>query len=632
MRKKGFLFVLALLALTNSTIFVKGVPVVMTDSGILPIRTQRVNVLIDNGYVVTNVSQEFYNPHDVAVQGTYLFAIPEEAFISNFSLTLDGVKYYGTILPRDQAEEQYQEAVEAGRTAALLEYVGRKLFTYAVSLAPGGFIEVELVYEQFLRKRFNSYTYIHPLETKEFDAEVESLVMNIEILSQSAITNVHVSGYEFDIVEDSANRIQLHYATENVVPETDLVLTYVVAALPDKGTLLVANRDENDYFMYVFAPVFEGTPNLPKDVVFVMDKSGSMDGDKIAQTKEAMHQILPQLNPNDRFTIVFYDSIIRTYSTEVLLANNINIENALNFVDSLTADGSTDINQALLDALEMFSSSDRLKIIIFLTDGLPTAGVTYEPEIVSNVVKANSLKDAAIYSFGFGWDVNMDLLGQISTGNHGEATQIHPTQDIQEQLSYFFETIAIPLLKDITIEFGGPIEEMFPQEIPTLFNGSEIIVVGKYHGENPMTITVTTQSAQGLQIFKDEFDISDSSRVHPFVPKLWAIQKINYLLDQILLEGETISIIEKIITLSIEFGLVTPYTSIIIDPEALQGEISQEDVLNNPDNAYTGPSTVFPEVGGISFVLGLLLSILVFTWRHKRKIEKKPTLQATRNR
>ncbi len=180
----------------------------------------------------------------------------------------------------------------------------------------------------------------------------------------------------------------------------------------------------------------------------------------------------------------------------------------------------------------MFSSSDRLKIIIFLTDGLPTAGVTYEPEIVSNVIKANNQKGVAIYSFGFGWDVNMDLLGQISTGNHGEATQIHPTQDIQEQLSYFFETIAIPLLKDIIIEFGGPAEEMFPQEIPTLFNGSEIIVVGKYHGENPMTITVTTQSAQGQQIFIDEFDISDLSLVHPFVPKLWAIQKINYLLDQ----------------------------------------------------------------------------------------------------
>ncbi|NIO21705.1 MAG: hypothetical protein GTN76_13485, partial [Candidatus Aenigmarchaeota archaeon] len=91
-------------------------------------------------------------------------------------------------------------------------------------------------------------TYIHPLETKGFDAEVESLVINIEILSQDAISNIHVRGYEFDIVEDSANRIRLHYATENVVPETDLVLTYDVAALPDKGTLLVANRDGTDYF------------------------------------------------------------------------------------------------------------------------------------------------------------------------------------------------------------------------------------------------------------------------------------------------------------------------------------------------------------------------------------------------
>ncbi|MFQ5819207.1 MAG: VIT domain-containing protein [Candidatus Heimdallarchaeota archaeon] len=651
MRKKGLLFVLALLALTNSTIFVKGVPVVMTDTGILPIRTQRVNVLIDNGYVVTNVSQEFYNPHDVAVQGTYLFAIPEEAFISNFSLTIEGVKHYGTILPREQAREQYQVAVEAGRTAGLLEYVGRKLFTYGVSLAPDDIIEVELVYEQFLRKRFNSYMYIHPLETKEFDAEVESLIMNIDIRSQSAISNIHVQGYDFDIDEKSTNRVQLHYSEENILPETDLVLTYDVAAFPDKGTLLVANKDGTNYFMYVFAPVLEGVDvvSLPKDVIFVMDKSGSMDGDKIEQTQEAMHNILPQLNPTDRFTIVFYDSIIRTYSKELLLADNSNIENALTFVDSLTAGGSTDINQALLVALDTFPSTDRLKIIVFLTDGLPTAGVVDEPEIVGNIADANAIKAVKIYSFGFGWDVNMDLLDQISTGNHGEATRIHPTQNIKEQLSNFFQTIATPLLKDISIDYGGTVKDTFPKEIPTLFNGSEIIVVGQYYGENPMSITVRAESEQGQKIFIGEFDISDPSRMHPFAPKLWATQKINYLLDHILLEGETTPLIEEIVQLSIEYGIVTPYTSILIDPESIQGEISQEEVLGEeaseaalmaPSPGTTPPGTTpslttyadtniaeetekvsVSEVMGKEIFLFLgLLSLLVFAWRRKRKI------------
>ena len=624
----------------------------MTDTGILPIRTQQVNVLIDNGYVVTNVSQEFYNPHDVAVQGTYLFAIPEEAFISNFSLTIEGVKHYGTILPREQAKEQYQEAVEAGRTAGLLEYVGRKLFTYGVSLAPEDFIEVELVYEQFLRKRFNSYMYIHPLETKEFDAEVESLIMNIDIRSQSAISNVHVQGYDFDINEKSTNRVQLHYSEENILPETDLVLTYDVAAFSDKGTLLVANRDGTNYFMYVFAPVLEGVEvvSLPKDVVFVMDKSGSMDGDKIEQTQEAMRNILPQLNPTDRFTIVFYDSIIRTYSKELLPADNSNIENALIFVDSLAAGGSTDINQALLVALDTFPSSDRLKIIVFLTDGLPTAGVVDEPEIVGNIANANAMKAVKIYSFGFGWDVNMDLLDQISTGNHGEATRIHPTQNIEEQLSNFFQTIATPLLKNISIDYGGTVKDTFPKEIPTLFNGSEIIVVGQYYGENPMSITVITESEQGQKIFKCEFDISDPSRMHPFVPKLWATQKINYLLDQILLEGETTSLIEDIVQLSIEFGIVTPYTSILIDPESIQGEISQEEVLGEeaseaalmaPSPSTTPPGTtpslttyadtniteetekmsVSEVIGEEIFFLFLgLFSLLVFAWIRKRKI------------
>jgi len=648
------MFLLLSFILMNSVVLVKGIPVItLSGTGdpleILPVRTQRVNVLIDNGYVVTNVSQEFYNPHDYPVQGTYLFAIPEEAFISNFSLTLKGVKHYGTILPRKQAREQYQEAVEAGRTAALLEYVGRKLFTYEVSLAAYDLIKIELVYEQFLRKRFNSYTYLHPLETKNFNAMVESLIMNIDIYSQSAISNVHVQDYEFNVIDKTAIHVRLHYAQENIIPETDLVLTYDVSAFPKEGTLLVANRNGINYFMYAFAPVLEGmgVTSLPKDVVFVMDKSGSMSGEKIEQTKKAMHNILPQLFPNDRFTIVFYDSIIQTYSDGLLSADNRNIAEALAFVDSLNAGGSTDINQALLIALGTFPipESDRLKIIVFLTDGLPTAGVVYEPEIVKNIANANVMKGVKIYSFGFGWDVNMDLLNQISTGNHGEATRIHPTQNIEEQLSDFFQTIAIPLLKDISIDFGGYVEEIFPKEIPPLFNGSEIIVIGKYYGDNPMSITVTTESVQGQEIFIGKFDITDTSLMHPFVPKLWAIQKINYLLDQILLEDETPALIEQIVQLSIDFGLVTPYTSILIDPEALQGEISQEEVLEEGSEAAqmapspgTAPSITVtptvtthdtymreetpsvPEAKGIFIIMGLF-SLIVFVWIRKKKLE-----------
>lgn len=671
MRMKPQMFLLLALMLMNSVVLVKGIPVIkLSGTGdlpeILPVRTQRVNVLIENGYVKTNVSQEFLNPYDYPVQGTYLFAIPEDAFISNFSLALGGVKHYGTILPREQAREEYQEAVEAGRTAALLEYVGRKMFTYEVSLAPNDSIKVELVYEQFLRKRFNSYTYLHPLETKNFDAMVESLIMNIDIYSQSAISNIHVQGYKFNVVKDSAFHVRLHYAQENVIPKTDLVLTYDVAAYPKEGTLLVANRNGIKYFLYAFAPVFEGIgdTSLPKDVVFVMDKSGSMSGEKIDQTKEAIHNILPQLNPNDRFTIVFYDSIIRTYSDGLLPAENRNISDALAFVDSLSAGGSTDINGALLVALGTFPTSDpdRLKILVFLTDGLPTAGVVYEPTIVRNIASANAMKGVKIYSFGFGWDVNMELLDQISTGNRGETTRIHPTQNIEEQLSDFFQTIAIPLLKDISIEFsGGPVKEIFPHEIPPLFNGSEIIVVGKYYGDNPMmTITVTTESAQGQETFRGQFNISDPSLVHPFVPKLWAIQKINYLLDQILLEGETPALVEQIIQLSIDFDLVTPYTSILIDPAALQGEISQEEVLGEgPEGAkmvitltttptmapYTPPpitttdtdthleeaptfgmrsystesqTAIFSEVIGIFLVL-VPIALITIAWRRKRR-------------
>jgi len=654
----------------------QGIPIILTHtsdqegaSQILPIVSQKVDVTIDNGYVVTNVSQVFYNHYDMEIQGTYLFTIPEDAFISNFSLMRDGIKYYGKIFPKEPAQEQYQEAVEAGRTAALLEYVGRKQFMYSVSVAPEDDIEVEIVYEQFLRKRFNSYTYVHPLETKEYEVEIESLIMDIKVRSHTPILNYEIGDYEFSLLEMSANYIRLHYAQEFINPKTDLILSYDVATPLDEGTLLVTNREETNYFMFVFSPSLGvGVDALPKDIVFCIDKSSSMEGHPFTQAQEALHFIIPQLNPNDRFALVFFAGGTKNQFPEdinLLTATPKNIAEGLNFVDSIEARGGTNINEALQISLNRIPPSDRLKLIVFLTDGLTSQGETDPHTIVENIATANIGKDVQIYSFGFAWELNMNLLKMISTKTHGEASRIHPAENIDDRLADFFQTIAIPYLKDISIDFEESIVDTYPKDLPILFNGSEIIVVGKYSDENPMTITVTANSTQGQQIFSSEYNVTDPKLIHLFVPKLWATHRINYLLDQMLLEGEIPRFIEEILQLSIEFGLVTPYSSILIDPMAFQEEVSQEDVLTEDiQTTTTGPSTtpgttivppqttlyttappatttpssavmtritavvttetmLVPEVGRIALVLIILPAILILSWECHKKDRKK---------
>lgn len=604
MRKTCLIFLGILLILTNSTILTQGIPIILTHtddpdgiSQALPIVSQKIEVSINNGYVVTNISQVYINHHDMEIQGTYLFAIPEDAFISNFSLINNGIKYYGKIFPKERAQEQYQEAVEAGRTAALLEYVGRKQFMYSISIAPKEDIEVEIVYEQFLRKRFNKYTYVHPLETKEYEVLVESLIMDIKIRSHNPISNIESVGYEFSPLEMSANFVRLQYTQEFVTPEMDLILAYDVAAPQDEGTLLVANREEPNYFMYAFSPSLgAGVTALPKDIVFCIDKSSSMEGHPFVQAQEALYTILPQLNSNDRFALVFFaGEAFPQFPTDrnLLTATPEHIAEGLNFVESREARGGTNIDEALQISLNRIPTSDRLKLIVFLTDGLTRKGETDPHKIIENIADANIGKNVQVYSFGFAWELNMNLLKMISTDTLGEAARIHPTENIDDRLSDFFQTIAIPYLKDMTIDFEGAIKDStFPKDLPILFNGSEIIVVGKYFDENPMIITVTATSAQGQQIFSSEFNVTDPNLIHSFVPKLWAIHRINYLLDQMLLEGEIPRFVEEIMQLSAEFGLVTPYTSILIDPKAFQEEVSQEDLLGeNTQTTITGPST-----------------------------------------
>jgi hypothetical protein len=277
----------------------------------------------------------------------------------------------------------------------------------------------------------------------------------------------------------------------------------------------------------------------------------------------------------------------------------------LGYVDNLFAFGSTNINEALLEALDLFdilTVSGSARIIVFLTDGLPTTGVTDEDQIATNVKNANAALDeeASIYVFGVGHDVNTHLLDKISGKNHGFSIYISPDQSLEDALVDFYSKIENPILTDVSISFSEiEVSEVYPRDIPDLFEGSQIVLVGRFSTSGDMTIvektiedpsnelkyehiaygivielpsaenitTVTVvvsgNTPNGSMKFSYEFELIYAD-YHDFIPKLWATRRIGDLVNQIRLEGEKEELVEEIKALGIKYGIVSPYTSMVI--------------------------------------------------------------------
>jgi len=247
-------------------------------------------------------------------------------------------------------------------------------------------------------------------------------------------------------------------------------------------------ENEDGYFMFLFSPntgEFEGQA-MPKDIVFVIDCSGSMSGDKIVQARDALEGVLEALSPEDRFTVLGFSSTVSSYSQELLRADEHEIERARDWVSDLEAGGGTDINSALLDALDILgknTSYARPREVIFLTDGLPSTGVTNNEAIVENVKERNILEEvsAALYVFGVGYDVNTNLLDRLSSDADGRTLYIEPEEDIDTVLTEFYDTIAAPVLTNISMEIDGvEVISMFPRSLPDLYRGGEMNIVGMY--------------------------------------------------------------------------------------------------------------------------------------------------------
>jgi Ca-activated chloride channel homolog len=406
----------------------------------LAIRYHHVTVSIQDQLAVTRVDQVFFNPNDWPVEGTYVFPLPSDAAVSEFTLWIDGKPVTGEVLDAAAARAYYDEVVRSLRDPALLEYEGRGAVRASVfPIPPQGERRIELEYTQALTAENGLVRYIYPLSTEKFSVlPLEEVRIRVEVRDRQAIRAVYSPSHPVGIDRRNDNHLIAGYEAKNVLPDSDFALYYSLGESEAFHLFSYRNPadpvDADGFFMLLLAPKpGDNRDRVAKDVLLVLDRSGSMDGEKFVQAQAALRFILKKLNPEDRFYLQAFSTGVETYARGLRPASEVN--EALAWVDRLNAVGSTDINRALLEAAAA-AQGDRPTYLIFLTDGLPTEGVTNTQEILNNFAR-QAQPNLRLFAFGVGYDVDTFLLDTLTQEHHGLSTYVRPGEQLDEILSVF---------------------------------------------------------------------------------------------------------------------------------------------------------------------------------------------------
>jgi len=584
----------------------------------LEIRYHKVTVMIEDQVAVTRVEQEFVNQHDWEVEGTYIFPIPVGASISEFVMWVDGMPVEGNILPADQARKIYEDIVRERRDPALLEYVGQDAVQARIFPIPaGGSQKIELEYSQILKNEDGLVKYLYPLNTEKFSAQpLENCSIHVEINSKTPLRGLYSPSHQDRIYveRDGNQRALIGYEEQYVLPDQDFELIYTVSQ-ENVGLNLLIYPDpvgfdwtgREGYFLLMASPTVETDRVVPRDIVLVLDTSGSMEGDKLDQAKEAARYVLNHLNPEDRFNVVAFSTGVKRFASQLQPISR--ALEAISWFERMPALGGTNINLALLDAVSHRnptedSSGERPLVLIFLTDGLPTEGVTDIYQILGNT-RHNSTSYLRLFAFGVGNDVNTELLDSLATENGGLVSYVRPHERIDEEVSSLYSRIQTPVLTDLKLDFGEIlVDEIYPAVLPDLYSGSQLILTGRYRlpesssGRTRIKLSGQVNSRTETYTYQADFGFDqERSTSNEYIPRLWATRKIGYLLSQIRYQGENPEWVDAIIQLSVRYGIITPYTSFLIEEHDFYNVEGLDQAADELVEVYSGPAVGAEAVG-----------------------------------
>jgi len=542
---------------------------VPTDSryGPLRIASHKVDVSIDNQIALVRVEQVFANDHAAQLEAHYVFPVPKAGTIIDFSMTVNGKLVRGELLEKDRARQIYEGVLRRSKDPGLLEHVGANVFRVRVfPILPNSEQKVELTYVERVNYDGGACRYVYPLRVPgskggtrtdrfEFRWRLASLVPLREISSPTHPVNVARRDEHVGEVVYDGKQVDL---------SKDLEITYWLAR-PANGMDLAAHRpaDGDGTFLLLITP--EANPRrIPKDVTFVFDTSGSMEGHRIRQARAALKFCLSKLAPDDRFNIVAFSSEINVFLHEPTVATEKAKEMAAKFVDSLDASGGTNICDALLRALRHKAEASRPHQILFLTDGEPTVGVTDPKSIVRTVLAANDA-NVRIFAFGVGDSLNKALLEELAEATRAVAEFVAESEDIEEKVSRLQKKVASPVISNLSIDWGdSQVSALYPKSPGDLFAGTQLMLTGRYSKAGTFEVTLKGQAGSQPVEVRQKLVFPETSGGAPAVPYFWAMRKIAALLDEIRRSDETDETVKQLVAISKQYRIATPYTSFLV--------------------------------------------------------------------
>ncbi|KAL7843749.1 hypothetical protein AOLI_G00252610 [Acnodon oligacanthus] len=548
-----------------------------------------INSTVTSRYAITVITSRVANRLNESKEVHFEVKIPKNAFISKFRMTMEGKTYDGVVKEKEEAQQQYSQAVSRGESAGMVSSVGRTLeeFKTSVTVAASSKATFELTYEELLIRRLGKYQLLINAQPMQPVADFKVAVYinegpGISLLDvqgglstqelTDALTTTR-SGNKLGVFQARLNfqpteeqQTQCEGCAENGL-NGDLIITYDVERLNPSGEL----QTSNGYFVHYFSPT--DVQRIPKNVVFIISRSDSMQGRKIQQTRLAMRNILEDLAGDDNFGLITFDSNIKVWKTKLVKATEKHLEQAQKFVRNIRAQRGVNINAAVLKGVEMINTHQRkgsASILILLTDGNPTSGETNIVRIQANVKKAIGGK-FPLYCLGLGSDVNFAFLEKMALENNGLVHRIYEDSHVDIQLQGFYEEVATPLLTDVQLNYTGA-GNLTQTSFSHYYNGSEIVVAGQIADNSLDTFKteVTAVSKNNNKVkYENSVSVKDLVGVPEygnFIQQLWAYLTVKKRLDKMVtFQGkEKEAAKREALDLSLKYGFVTPLTSMVV--------------------------------------------------------------------
>jgi len=559
-----------------------------------------VSVRVTGRVARVEVEEWFRNDGGPLGQGDYLYPLPGEAVFSNFSLFQGDRELRGETMDATNARSIYEEIVRRKKDPALIELAGHGLLRARVfPIAPGETRKITLRYTQMLARTGDALQFkyaagarnggapivLNDVAGQQRRAEPAPLSFTLVIDDASTFGNPFSPTHELQVTR-SGRRTTVR--PENQLEgDFDVFLPLRGAAV---GLSLITHRPSSEpgFFMLTLSPGNVAERSLPRDVTMVLDVSGSMSGEKMEQARAALHALLQSLSAADRFRLIAFSDQVRTYRREWNAGSQAAIAEAEDWIESLRAEGGTNIAGALAEAFAAQSPDSRLSFVIFITDGLPSVGEQNPERIAERIERARGR--SRVFAFGVGYDVNTYLLDRLSAAARGSTQYVRPGESVERPIAALATKIRFPVLTDLRIA-NTPvrIDEIYPVELPDLFANEELVIVGRYSGDGGGRVQITGTRAGRTESFATTSTFEDHELDHDYIPKIWASRKVGFLSRQLKLNGQNPEVLRNLRETALRYGILTEYTSYLVQ-EPMEQMVGR--VAAAPPSAATGQASV----------------------------------------